>query len=103
MQIRLIDIPLKLYIGDMTWEKQRLQTVGVTIEINVQDKPPDYWAISKGIIREFGKSRHEWLEDLALAMKKYLRKNFKINGRLILDKRPKVSLSPKIFQVTLDI
>ncbi|MBI4064593.1 MAG: hypothetical protein HY401_09895 [Elusimicrobia bacterium] len=103
MKIRLIEIPLKLFIGDLPWEKKHLQSVAVTVEIEPKGKPPDYWAISKGIIAQFEKKHYDWLEDLAGVMKKYLKREFKIRGKLILKKYPKVPRSPKIFEVTASL
>lgn len=101
MRIKLEDIELRLYIGDLPWEKKHLQKVAVTLEIRVKGQPPDYWAISKAIVQEFSKTKYLWLEDLALAMADFLKKKFKIRGALKLSKFPKPRQSPKVFQVEL--
>lgn len=103
MIIRLKDIEFLLYIGDLPWEKKNLQKVAVTLEVKVIGTPPDYWAISKAILKEFSRSKHLWLEDLAQAMAKFLKKEFKIRGRLTLSKFPEVPKSPKVFQVELSL
>ncbi|MBI2071216.1 MAG: hypothetical protein HYT79_11530 [Elusimicrobia bacterium] len=103
MRIRLVGIGLKLYIGDLPWEKTHLQKIDVTLEINVRGKPPDYWAVSKALIKKFSGSHYEWVEDLALAMKKFLNKKLGLRGTLLLSKYPTVPLSPRIFQVDVSL
>lgn len=101
MLLCLQDVAIRLYIGDLPWEKKHLQKVAVTLEILVKGQPPDYWAISKAIVQEFSKTKYLWLEDLALAMAGFLKKEFKIRGVLKLSKFPKPRQSPKVFQVEL--
>ncbi|GEM_PF-5070965 len=101
MLIRLENLEFSLYIGDLPWEKKNLQKVAVTLEIRVKGQPPDYWAVSKAIVQEFSKTKYLWLEDLAVAMADFLKKNFKIKGDLKLSKFPKPRQSPKVFQVEL--
>lgn len=104
MIIRLIDLEIKLFIGDLPWEKNHPQTVAVNLELKIAPQtPPDYWAISQTLLRQFTKSRYEWLEDLGLAMRRLLKKKWNFKGRLTLSKYPKVRHSPKIFQVELPL
>lgn len=99
MMLRLLDISIKLYIGDLEWEKKKQQKILVSVEIRVNGRPPDYWKISKALVGRFSKSRYEWVEDLAQAMASYLKKEFAVHGRLTLSKFPPLPKSPKIFQV----
>ncbi len=99
MILRLVEVPLKLYIGDLPWEKKRRQKVLVNLEIKVSGQPPDYWKISKAIVRQFSGSKYAWVEHLADAMGDYLKTEFKIKGRLVIGKFPSLPGSPRIFQV----
>lgn len=103
MRIKLKDLELKLYIGDLSWEKKRLQRVSVTLAIDVKKNPPDYWRISQAIVGQFSKERYAWLEDLALAMAKFLKTKFKIRGSLTLQKFPRVPKSPRVFEVQISL
>ncbi|MBI4369872.1 MAG: hypothetical protein HY547_06560 [Elusimicrobia bacterium] len=103
MTLKLIELPLKLYIGDLPWEKTHLQRVLLTLEIVVSNKQPDYWVISQGLVKKFSKTRFEWVEDLARAMARYLKIKHGLKGRLVISKFPKPKNSPKIFQVELPL
>lgn len=105
MILRLKDLELKLYVGDLLWEKTHLQKIFVDLEIRLsqRQRPPDYWAISKGLVNKFSNKHYEWVEDCALAMRGYLKKQFNIRGRLIVSKLPRVAQSPKVFQVDIDL
>ncbi|MBI4669045.1 MAG: hypothetical protein HY747_07640 [Elusimicrobia bacterium] len=103
MRLRLKDIPLELYVGDLPHETTRLQRIDIALDIEVRGKPPDYWEISKNIVEKFGGLRYKWLEDLALAVKKYLKKTYKIKGALVLSKYPGIAKSPKVFQVEVSL
>jgi len=105
MKIIIKQLDFSMYIGDLPWEKTHLQKVSLDLEIivAVNKKPPDYWIISKGILKMFSKSHYEWVEDLAYAIKRYLDKNWNLKGQLVVSKCPKVPQSPKVFQVVLPL
>ncbi|MEK6543113.1 MAG: dihydroneopterin aldolase [Elusimicrobiota bacterium] len=104
MTLRLNGITLKLFIGDLPWEKKQLQKVSVDIEIRVRNaKPPDYRKLSQHLIKNYSRARYAWLEDLAIAMHRDLKKRLQLSGKLTLTKKPRPSDSPQEFQVEVSL
>jgi len=103
MRIALRGLEFRLFIGDLPWERRHLQKIRLDLVVLVRGKPPDYWALSKALVKKFSGSRHEWLEDLAAALRSYLKKEWKLHGTVTLSKFPRLPGSPKIFQVEVPL